>query len=193
MMHNIIAMLGIRGSKTQRTGDVNASTNDEIYEHKLSREELEAAVDSNFTAGLTSKEAAARLLSDGHNILTPPYKTPILLQFLSQLVGGFALLLWAGSILCFAVYGVNGSIENLVLGIVLAGVVILTGSFSFYQELRSEQVQLSITATDSTRITVLHRQYDFYFPMYIIEYQVLQGFLKLTPATCDVLRDAALK
>jgi sodium/potassium-transporting ATPase subunit alpha len=59
--------------------------------------------------------------------------------------------------LCFIVYAINRTIENLVLGIVLAGVVTITGIFSFYQELKSEKV--------------------------------LEGFLKLTPTTCEVLRD----
>jgi sodium/potassium-transporting ATPase subunit alpha len=62
------------------------------------------------------------------------------LRFLMHIVGGFSLLLWAGAALCFIVYGIDGSVENLTLGIVLACVVTLTGIFSFYQELKSEKV-----------------------------------------------------
>jgi sodium/potassium-transporting ATPase subunit alpha len=78
-----------------------------------------------------------------------------------HLAGGFSLLLWAGSVLCFIVYSIDGSVENLTLGIVLAAVVTATGIFSFYQELKSEKV--------------------------------LEGFMKLTPSTCEVLRDGAWK
>jgi sodium/potassium-transporting ATPase subunit alpha len=74
-----------------------------------------------------------------------------------HLAGGFSLLLWAGSVLCFIVYAIDASVENLTLGTVLAAVVTLTGIFSFYQELKSEKV--------------------------------LAGFMKLTPTTCEVLRD----
>jgi sodium/potassium-transporting ATPase subunit alpha len=62
------------------------------------------------------------------------------LKLFLHLAGGFSLLLWAGSVLCFIVYAIDASVENLVLGIVLAGVVTITGIFSFYQELKSEKV-----------------------------------------------------
>uniref|UniRef100_T1J6N4 Sodium/potassium-transporting ATPase subunit alpha n=1 Tax=Strigamia maritima TaxID=126957 RepID=T1J6N4_STRMM len=65
------------------------------------------------------------------------------MKFLKQMFGGFSLLLWAASILCFIAYGVEvmtkdePSQDNLYLGIVLACVVFLTGSFTYYQESRS--------------------------------------------------------
>lgn len=130
---------------------------DDIKEHFLTIPELEVEMKTSFTVGLTSAEAAMRLERDGPNALTPPKRTPPWLRFILHLVGGFSLLLWAGSGLCFIVFGIDGSVENLTLGIVLAAVVTLTGIFSFYQEMKSEKV--------------------------------LAGFSKLTPTTCDVLRD----
>ncbi len=130
---------------------------DKITEHTLAPKELEVMLRTDFAAGLSSTEAAARLLRDGPNALTPPKKDPLWFKLFMHLAGGFSLLLWAGSVLCFIVYAIDASIENLTLGIVLAAVVTLTGIFSFYQELKSEKV--------------------------------LAGFMKLTPTTCEVLRD----
>ena len=130
---------------------------DTITEHNLSMSELENTMKTDFTLGLSSDEAASRLLRYGPNALTPPKKPPMWYKLFMHLAGGFSLLLWAGAVLCFIVYGIDGSVENLTLGTVLAVVVVMTGLFSFYQELKSEKV--------------------------------LEGFLKMTPTTCEVLRD----
>ena len=51
--------------------------------------------------GLDSATAAKRLEQEGPNRLTPPPSKPEWQKFLEQLFGGFATLLWIGSILCF--------------------------------------------------------------------------------------------
>jgi magnesium-transporting ATPase (P-type) len=88
--------------------------------------------------GLTSEQAAESLVIYGPNKLTPPEKLPEWIKFLLHLVGGFSLLLWAGSVLCFIVYGINSSADNLYLGIVLAAVVTITGIFSYMQEAKAD-------------------------------------------------------
>jgi magnesium-transporting ATPase (P-type) len=143
-----------------RTKSINLLKND-ITEHHLSLEQLEKEMKTDFSSGLSSEEAAIRLKVNGPNALTPPKRDPLLLKLFFHLAGGFSLLLWVGSVLCLIVYGIDGSIENLTLGIVLAVVVVITGLFSFYQELKSEKV--------------------------------LEGFLKLTPTTCEVLRDGSFR
>lgn len=40
-------------------------------------------------------------------MLTPPPSTPKWVKFCKQLFGGFSLLLWTGSILCFVAYGIQ--------------------------------------------------------------------------------------
>jgi sodium/potassium-transporting ATPase subunit alpha len=85
----------------------------------------------------------------GLNRLTPPPSTPEWVKFCKQLFGGFSLLLWAGSILCFITYGLQAAEledpadDNLYLGIVLAVVVIITGLFSYYQESKSSRIMES--------------------------------------------------
>lgn len=51
------------------------------------------------------------------------------------------MMLWAGSLMCFVAYILDTSDpSNLYLGFVLAGVVLLSGSFSYFQIAKSESV-----------------------------------------------------
>uniref|UniRef100_A0A8C3L373 Sodium/potassium-transporting ATPase subunit alpha n=1 Tax=Chrysolophus pictus TaxID=9089 RepID=A0A8C3L373_CHRPC len=99
--------------------------------------------------GLTTARAAEILARDGPNTLTPPPTTPEWVKFCRQLFGGFSLLLWIGSLLCFLAYGITSVMEgeqnadNLYLGVVLAAVVIITGCFSYYQEAKSSKIMES--------------------------------------------------
>merc|ERR1712106_694676 len=67
-------------------------------------------------------------------------------KFCKNIFGGFALLLWAGAILCFIAYSIEASSEeepandNLYLGVVLTTVVVVTGVFSYYQEAKSSAI-----------------------------------------------------
>jgi len=54
--------------------------------------------------GLSEEKAAERLLRNGLNELTPPVTTSEWVKFGRTLVGGFALLLWAGAFLCCFAY-----------------------------------------------------------------------------------------
>jgi len=114
--------------------------NQHITEHLLQLSEIETLLKTNFKTGLTEAESLARLERNGKNLLTPPPRSPLWKKFLHHVAGGFAILLWIGGILCFIVYGLDGSVENLTLGIVLVTVVIMTGTFSFYQDVKAEKV-----------------------------------------------------
>ncbi|XP_048418220.2 potassium-transporting ATPase alpha chain 2-like isoform X2 [Stegostoma tigrinum] len=65
------------------------------------------------------------------------------------MIGGFSLLLWVGAILCWIAYAIqigegnHSAKDNLYLGVVLAGVVILTGCFAYYQEAKSTNIMAS--------------------------------------------------
>ncbi len=61
---------------------------------------------------MTTDKAAEVLLRDGPNALTPPKQTPEIIKFLKQLFGGFALLLWAGAVLCFMAYTIRHFTEE---------------------------------------------------------------------------------
>lgn len=59
---------------------------------------------------------------------------------------GFSLLLWIGAGLCYIAaliqYGVNdvADMDNIVLGLVLIAVVVITGCFTYFQESKSSKV-----------------------------------------------------
>lgn len=91
--------------------------------------------------GLTAAQAEANMATYGKNVLTPPPETPLICIFIGHLTGFFSLLLWIAGFLCFIAYIIDPSgSENLVLGIVLVVVVVLTGLFSFYQDYQSAAV-----------------------------------------------------
>uniref|UniRef100_A0A8C3L2C4 Sodium/potassium-transporting ATPase subunit alpha n=1 Tax=Chrysolophus pictus TaxID=9089 RepID=A0A8C3L2C4_CHRPC len=118
-------------------------------DHKLSLDELHRKYGTDLSRGLTTARAAEILARDGPNTLTPPPTTPEWVKFCRQLFGGFSLLLWIGSLLCFLAYGITSVMEgeqnadNLYLGVVLAAVVIITGCFSYYQEAKSSKIMES--------------------------------------------------
>ena len=117
--------------------------------HKVSIEELCQRYSTDLNSGLTEAKAKANLERDGPNALTPPPTTPEWVKFCQNLFGGFAMLLWLGAILCFLAYGIQASTveqppdDNLYLGIVLTGVVVITGIFSYYQESKSSKIMES--------------------------------------------------
>jgi len=121
----------------------------EIDWHTITLEDLCSRLETNTQTGLTKEKAAEILERDGPNSLSPPPTTPEWVKFAKQLFGGFALLLWFGSILCFIAYGIlvateeEPSKDNLYLGVVLALVVIVTGIFSYYQEAKSSRIMES--------------------------------------------------
>ncbi len=59
------------------------------------------------------------------------------------------MLLWLGAILCFLAYSIQATTfeeppdDNLYLGVVLTGVVVITGIFSYYQESKSSRIMES--------------------------------------------------
>ncbi|KAJ8392940.1 hypothetical protein AAFF_G00071440 [Aldrovandia affinis] len=120
-----------------------------LTEHKMSVEEVCRKFNTDIIQGLTNARAAEYLIRDGPNALTPPPTTPEWVKFCRQLFGGFSILLWTGAILCFLAYAIQAATEdepagdNLYLGIVLSGVVIITGCFSYFQEAKSSKIMES--------------------------------------------------
>lgn len=106
-------------------------------DHKIS---LEAFVDkhkTNLKTGLTRAEGERRLLADGPNKLSEKAGVHWSLKLLSELTSPFALLLWAGAILCFVAYAIGNDPSNLYLGIVICVIVVGTGLLTFYQTMKS--------------------------------------------------------
>jgi len=129
-------------------------------EHQITVEALakrfNTDISKDFTVGVTEEQAEKQREIDGLNQLTPAKTTPEIIKFLLQLFGGFSTLLWIGAVLCWIAYGAQKAeydsnvdneeplqADNLVLGIVLATVVIITGIFSYYQEGKAGSIMKS--------------------------------------------------
>jgi sodium/potassium-transporting ATPase subunit alpha len=137
-------------AKKNRKADLeNLKREVEMDEHKISVNELAHRLGTSLENGLTVQRAREILARDGPNQLTPPKTTPEWIKFCKQLFGGFAILLWIGAILCFVAYSIQATTsedppgDNLYLGIVLTGVVVVTGCFSYYQEAKSSRIMES--------------------------------------------------
>ena len=111
----------------------------EMDEHQIKIEELFDRYQVNALNGLSSDQVRERRLQYGENCLTPPKSIPEWIKFCKQLFGGFSLLLWLGAVLCLVAYIITYSThqdankENLYLTFILAGVVIVSGVFSYVQ------------------------------------------------------------
>jgi len=151
--------------------EVQIEDSDTIFEHTLVIEKTEGenkticfeelwgmtkAKDEGWSKlGLSEADAATGLLKYGENRLTPPEKLPEWIKFLLHLCGGFSLLLWFGAVLCFAVYFINASMDNLYLGIVLAGVVTGTGIFSYMQEAKADATMEAFASMAPEQVAVM--------------------------------------
>lgn len=128
-----------------KTGDKPDSPEDTctITEHTMSMEDLQKFLGTDFEKGISSEEALIRNEKYGPNAITP--KPPVwwVYKAAAHILGGFSLLLWAGGILCFIVYGLDSNVSDLTLGIVLCVVVMATGIFSYLQEVKSDNVLAS--------------------------------------------------
>ena len=94
----------------------------------------------NLEIGLTTEAAVKRNLEEGDNKLPEKEKTPAWIRFLKEITNWFAIMLWIGSILCIITFIIQpeGNLQNLVLGFVLIGVIVLTGVITFAQGAKSE-------------------------------------------------------
>merc|ERR1711970_1684762 len=136
--------MGRGGKKEKNLNELKQEL--EIDVHKVDVDVLCKRFNTNVEQGLTDAQAAKGIIEHGRNELTPPPTTPEWVKFLQCLFSGFSCLLWFGAILCFLAYGIQASAyeeppdDNLYLGVVLTGVVTVTGIFSYYQESKSAKI-----------------------------------------------------
>jgi sodium/potassium-transporting ATPase subunit alpha len=123
----------------------------DITEHQLPHDELARALDTDLENGLHAAVAHKRHAEDGPNALSEAEKIWWGWKLAEHLFSGFSLLLWFGGILCFIVYGIHDSMQDLTLGIVLVVVVTATGIFSYMQELKSDNVMEQLLSMSPSR------------------------------------------
>ncbi|XP_025832038.1 sodium/potassium-transporting ATPase subunit alpha [Agrilus planipennis] len=130
--------------------------------HTIPLQSLFAQLDSHQQFGLNHEKAKKLLEDHGPNALTPSRKTPEIIKFLKLLSGGFSILLWIGAFLCFGsalvrfLHNENYQ-DELVLGIVLCSIVIVTGMFMYYQENKSSKIMESFGNMIPMKATVIRQ------------------------------------
>jgi sodium/potassium-transporting ATPase subunit alpha len=124
------------------TGGDNNICSPQGKEHSISLLEFlqKQGVDEN---GLDETEAAHRLKECGANILKEIGKENIIKKYLRQFKNLFSILLTVGAILSFVGEYLDPDKGNMYIGIALAGVVIINGTFTFIQEYQAEKTMES--------------------------------------------------
>ncbi|KAF7974995.1 hypothetical protein HWV62_10595 [Athelia sp. TMB] len=155
----------------QQKKDKAEFENVDIQEHRLAYKDLGLALETSFdpkdpgqSPGLTAAEVQARLLRDGHNVLTPPKKKSALRKYWECLATMFNLLLILAGILEYILLAIPGqfkeNFQNTYLGGILIAVAFLNAFIEFYQLQKSEAI--------------------------------LAGFLAMIPPSCRAVRDGDL-
>lgn len=101
-------------------------------DHRIPLEELRVRYQTDYTKGLSSQKAAQLNAEFGDNKLTEKEREPLWKKFIKEVSNGFAIMLWVGSALCILTYILQpDNPSNMYLGIVLIGVILLTGYITF--------------------------------------------------------------
>ncbi|XP_018416828.1 PREDICTED: potassium-transporting ATPase alpha chain 2-like [Nanorana parkeri] len=142
----------------------------EITDHTLSVDELQKKYLVDINQGHSTATAEEILARDGPNKLSPPKGTPEIVKFLMLMAGGFSIVFWIASALCFLAYGLqaaqdpNVAKDNLWLALILIAVVVMTALFAYYQEAKSTNImagfknmvpQQALVLRDGKRIELL--------------------------------------
>ncbi|CAG2110210.1 unnamed protein product, partial [Medioppia subpectinata] len=112
--------------------------------------------------GLNPVTAKQLLSTCGPNIVTTKIATGEWIRLMKNVFHWFNSLLWIGSLLCFITY-ITESIsasedpvpDNLYLGCVLAGCVLISSSFSYYQEAKSANIFVTFRELIPRYVTVI--------------------------------------
>uniref|UniRef100_T1J2X5 Cation-transporting P-type ATPase N-terminal domain-containing protein n=1 Tax=Strigamia maritima TaxID=126957 RepID=T1J2X5_STRMM len=116
----------------------------DMDEHFIPLDELYSRYATHPSMGLTVPRVQEVQNMYGPNSRFTPTGTPEWVRLLKNIFGGFSVILWAGCCLSLITYSIQTDImesapfENLVLGILLGIIAIVTGLYSFYQEMKAE-------------------------------------------------------
>ncbi|OXA60186.1 Sodium/potassium-transporting ATPase subunit alpha-A [Folsomia candida] len=114
-------------------------------DHKVPLDILLKRYGTNVTRGLSDSQVVANRETHGRNELTPPPKPSQVWKFIKAVWGGLNFLLWCCCFLSFLSFGAQYLLPGDVffLGCSLIVVVHVSGSFSFYQEFKSDRIMES--------------------------------------------------
>ncbi|XP_055344197.1 sodium/potassium-transporting ATPase subunit alpha-2-like [Paramacrobiotus metropolitanus] len=139
---------GARDARQRSIVHLTAEMN--MDEHLIPVDDLFRRLEVDPEKGLSSMEAASRLTKNGPNALSPPKKDPEVLKWFKATFSGFGPLMLAAALASLIAYlmqfrdGVP-AMDNMYVFIVLTFILLLTGTFSYWQTHRSEKIMESFT------------------------------------------------
>jgi calcium-translocating P-type ATPase len=124
---------------------------------KINRISVESALASlnSGARGLASAEAARRLAEYGENRLEKIAREPLWLRCLKQFTSFFALILWVAAGLAFVAEWRDPGTGMALLGAAIVVVILINGTFSFWQEYRAERAIAALARLLPSHATVL--------------------------------------
>lgn len=116
--------------------------------HEMNAKQVEEALNTDFSSGLTKDESARRVNIHGYNELEEGEKQSALLLFLSQFKDFMVLVLLAATL-------VSGLLGEYIDAIAIIAIVILNGCLGFFQERKAEKSLQALKELSAPQIQVL--------------------------------------
>ncbi len=105
--------------------------------------------------GLTSEDAARRLVEFGPNRIEQARRVPVSLQFLREFTHFFAIVLWLAALLALAADRSDPGHGMQTLALAIVAVIVVNGLFSFWQEYRAEEAFRALQRLLPSEVTTL--------------------------------------
>ncbi|GHH96501.1 calcium-translocating P-type ATPase, SERCA-type [Neobacillus kokaensis] len=116
--------------------------------HEMEIEQVEKALETDFSSGLTQEEVKERIKQHGFNELEEGEKQSALLLFFSQFKDFMVLVLLAATL-------ISGLLGEYIDAIAIIAIVILNGILGFYQERRAEKSLQALKELSAPQVSVL--------------------------------------
>ncbi|MFD2443463.1 calcium-translocating P-type ATPase, SERCA-type [Bacillus sp. CGMCC 1.16607] len=119
--------------------------------HEMSEKDIEKALDTDFSAGLSDKQVEQRLKQQGLNELQEGEKQSALLLFFSQFKDFMVLVLLAATLL-------SGFLGEYIDAIAIISIVIINGILGFFQERKAEKSLQALKELSAPQVQVLRER-----------------------------------
>lgn len=116
--------------------------------HEMSRNEVEEALNTDLSLGLSEDDVNKRRKQYGYNELEEGEKQSAILLFLSQFKDFMVLVLLAATL-------ISGMLGEYIDAIAIIAIVIVNGFLGFYQESRAEKSMQALKELSAPQVTVL--------------------------------------
>ncbi len=116
--------------------------------HEMNKQEVEEALNTDLSSGLTNDDAKKRLNQYGYNELAEGEKQSALLLFFSQFKDFMVLVLLAATL-------ISGLLGEYIDAIAIIAIVIINGFLGFFQERKAEKSLQALKELSAPQVSVL--------------------------------------